>query len=73
MGATFFPQQQTIFRGFGIWFCIGTRLQESQPNQILRKHPDKTTVLYVDFNTNGHYIWVTNVLYVDFNTNGHYI
>ena len=36
--ATLFPQQ-IFFRGLGLWFHIGNRLQETHPNQILRKRP----------------------------------
>ena len=30
------------------WFYIGNRLQETQPNQILRKHPSVTMVDYYE-------------------------
>ena len=34
-----FPTKKKLFRGLGLVLYTGNRLQETQPNQILRKHP----------------------------------
>ena len=42
-GSRFFPQQ-LFFRGLGlILYTVGNRLQETQPNQILRKQPTEAS------------------------------
>ena len=41
---TFSPQQKH-FSWVGIEFYIGNSLQETSPNQILRKHPINSTVI----------------------------
>ena len=34
-----FPHSKYVFRGLGLILYLGNRLQPTQPNQILRKHP----------------------------------
>ena len=60
-GPLFFPTQQIVFRGLGIGFCVGNRLHETEPNQVLSTHSN------TGVHSNQDLIWcVKIVLYMGF-------